>query len=180
MRAGQLMRFEQELRDIQELLSQSSLLEIHWRGVPPTTYHVLARCGGLLLSETGDPCVVEGHVFDIILPAKFPNEAPLVIWRTPILHPNIKPPEVCLGDHWFGASTIAQICECLCEMVQLKSFNLQDPLDQDVAAWFRERIQDDQLLLPIDNRPIRDLRFPFEVNSTNSPTTSNDNPAKEA
>ena len=63
------------------------------------------------LTENG-PVRKDGHTFSIIVNEEYPFEKPLVIWRTPIFHPNIMTPEdgghVCIKllDEWNFNSTM--------------------------------------------------------------------------
>jgi len=71
----------------------------------------LKGVSALELSENGS-VTRDRHRFSIILSREYPFEKPLVIWRTPIFHPNIMMPEdgghVCIKllDEWSFNSTL--------------------------------------------------------------------------
>ncbi len=67
---------------------------------------------------------------------------PVVTWLTPIIHPNILPPErnggVCLGA-WSASESLADVARRLIDLVTYRAFNISDALDRGWAEWLRER-----------------------------------------
>ena len=65
----------------------------------------------------------------------------MLSWLTPILHPNILPPErnggVCIGA-WSAGESLADLVERVVDLVGYRSFNVNDALDPATAAWLRE------------------------------------------
>ncbi len=88
---------------------------------------------------------------------------PSLVWQTRIFHPNIKPPNVCTGDIWYPALSLAELCTALCELVQYKQFNIYSPLDADAAAWLYQLLQNDHPGIPVDTRPVLDREFEIAV-----------------
>jgi ubiquitin-protein ligase len=152
----QYRRLRRELQLMRDLENQTSLLKFQAFGDAPVEYLVTLSCGGLV--RDGDRFDVSyHHRFALYLDADFPLTVPRIVWQTPIFHPNVKPPVVCIGDSWFPGSSLAALCETICAMVQLKSFNLADPLDGEAAAWLDEALLDQTVTLPIDGQPVRNL-----------------------
>jgi ubiquitin-protein ligase len=158
MTSPRVRRLEQEFDEMVRLRQTSSLIDFDAHGTPPTRYTVEYRCRGLCRQDD-NAVEVEHHSCDVLLGDRFPYQAPLVIWSTPIFHPNFMPPLVCLGNHWYPAWSIAEMCVALCEMVQYKVFNIYDPLDPVAAKWLERMLQETPEQFPVDPRPIRDLDF---------------------
>lgn len=153
-----IRRLQSEHADMLALAKVSSFVEFAAHGSPPTRYEVNFSCFGL--ARSGNALIrVSYHELDLILSNEFPLEQPKIVWRTPIFHPNMKPPDVCTGDIWYPGSSVAELCTALCEMVQFKTFNIYHPLDLEAAAWLLAYLQTDHPDIPIDPRPIRDLEF---------------------
>jgi ubiquitin-protein ligase len=154
-------RLQSEYEDMRELAKSSSLISFVSRGVPPVKYEITSRCLGLIqLAET----IVrsDNHKFDLELGDSFPLVAPAVVWRTPIFHPNIKPPHVCAGNIWYPAMSVAEYCVELCRLIQFQSFNVYDPLNQEAGLWLWVSLNADSPGIPVDNRPIIDAVFEID------------------
>jgi ubiquitin-protein ligase len=141
-----------------DLKNSSSLFTFKCEGELPTKYQVELMCGGLCRVES-EVFKIGNHKFDIILEEKFPFGPPLIIWKTPIFHPNFKFPFVCMGDHWYPGWNLAEMCVTICEMVQYKSFNIYDPLNVEAVEWVKKELIENPATFPVDDRPVRDLDF---------------------
>jgi ubiquitin-protein ligase len=162
MTAPQLRRLENEYAGMLELAQASSLVSFTSRGVPPVRYEVSLECGGVI--RVGSEMYPSSeHRFTITLDDAFPMLPPLLTWHTRIFHPNIKPPNVCTGDIWYPALSLAELCTTLCELVQYKQFNIYSALDHDAATWIYRQLQSDDPGIPVDRRPVRDRDFEIEV-----------------
>jgi ubiquitin-protein ligase len=158
MPSPRIRRLESEHAEMVDLAKASSMVEFSSHGTPPTRYQVVLTCTGI--ASAGNMLIpVMRHEFDLILSPEFPMLEPTIVWRTPVFHPNIRPPHVCTGDIWFAGSSLAELCVALCEMVQYKSFNVYHPLDRDAALWLLEYLKTDSPEIPLDPRPVRDLDF---------------------
>ncbi|WP_412543199.1 ubiquitin-conjugating enzyme E2 [Longispora sp. K20-0274] len=155
-------RLSSEYRDMRELARTSSLIEFTTHGVPPTRYDVVLRCWGVRQFEERVVGISEHHV-EITLDANFPLLPPIVVWKTPIFHPNIKPPHVCSGNIWYPAMSLAQFTVSLCEMVQYKSFNVYSALNDDAVDWVLTVLANELGPIPIDTRPVIDHDFPIDI-----------------
>lgn len=136
---------------------RSPLLRVEPHGDPPDRYRVELRCRGLAKVD-GKPEPAERHEVEIVLPADYPTRPPEVRWRTPIFHPNVlgsdhpyHPGKVCLGP-WTPSQFLDDLVVRLAEMVQMKDYGLQSPLNPEAALWVKEH----EAELPLDSRDVRE------------------------
>lgn len=160
---GQLTRLRNEHARLLKLQQSSSMISISTHGEPPTRYEIRLTCEGLRWTPAGiERCSY--HEFDLLIDSNFPAMPPQIVWRTPIFHPNIRPPNICIGDYWFAGSGIDEICVAVAEMVQYKTFNIYDPLNPEAAAWVSAMSGDGGVMpFPIDPRPFHDLDFEIQI-----------------
>lgn len=155
-------RLEREAALMQELAEKSSLVQFGTNGQPPTEYSVNLRCGGLRLEGSRvEP--THWHSFLLRLTPEFPLAPPRIVWLTPIFHPNFRMPDVCVGDAWYPGSSLAALCEVVCEMVQYKKFNIYDPLNREAAEWLEDQLERRAITLPVDAQPVYNQRFDMRV-----------------
>ncbi len=166
--SGQLTRLKNELSLMQALANSSSLIRFGTVGSPPTKYEVELSCVGLALEAGYEVTHRDHHAFVIAIGDQFPALAPTLIWKTPIFHPNFRPPHVCLGNYWYPAWSLAEMCVSICEMVQYKVYNVYDPLDVEAAKWVNRYLELEGNSLPIDPRPVTDLDFDLGVTAGTS------------
>lgn len=155
-------RLHHEHEQMRQLERSSSMVSFSSAGIPPTQYAVTLSCRGL--RRFGDTVAESNiHQFDVTLSESFPLVPPVVVWLTPVFHPNLKPPYVCTGDIWYPAMSIAEFVVALCELVQYKSFNIYDPLDEEATTWLVDLLQSEAAVVPIDPRPVVDLDFEIGI-----------------
>jgi hypothetical protein len=77
------------------------------------------------------------HEVDVFLGPEYPDVAPVLQWRTAILHPNIKAPAVCAGliHHWDSETTLDTVIAWLWDMIRYRIYNLDDVLDPNATKW---------------------------------------------
>jgi ubiquitin-protein ligase len=109
-------------------------------GSPPETYEVMLKARGLARDPDGKVRLRDLHRFTLYLHLDYPRRPPIVVWLTPVFHPNLLPPErnggVCIGS-WSASESLADLCRRLSDLVAYKSLNLDDPLDPEAAEWAR-------------------------------------------
>lgn len=143
-------RLKLDLERMQKLVRESSLISFDVRGNLPEQYMVRYRCTGLG-SKQGDE--INEHRVHITLGIDYPERPPTILWQTPIFHPNIKPPYVCiLGEAWKPKKLLDELVLQMGEMIQYKNYNVHDPLDRDAAEWVRKNPRS----FPVDHRELRD------------------------
>ena len=151
------MREKRLLKDLQmltELDQSSDLIEVQHTGDPPLKYIVTYHCTSLIwLEGSSSPSYANRHQLEIYLHREYPRRPPALKWLTDIFHPNVMPPKknggVCIGG-WSAAETLDNLCLRIGEMLQYKSFNLDDPLNEEAAEWAKEHLDS----FPVDRRQL--------------------------
>jgi ubiquitin-protein ligase len=119
-------------------LADQGTVSFRTEGDPPDVYHVLISAPGLARTPEGALALRRVHRCTIYLHLDYPRRPPVLAWLTPVLHPNILPPErnggVCIGA-WSAGESLADLVRRVVDMVTYRSFNVADPLDPAVAAW---------------------------------------------
>ncbi len=137
-----LRRLWSDYMNLRELVSLGDLIEMAPAGDPPDRYRFRYRCKTLAPPEKrGSPRIIQSSVYDIYLHRDYPQKPPMAIWRTPIFHPNILPPErggtVCFGG-WSPGETLADLVLRIGEMIQYKNYDLDDALNLQAVKWVRK------------------------------------------
>lgn len=94
----------------------------------PDLYDVTLRYRSFveLVPGESEPRKGNEHRVEILLSAHYPRRAPIVIWKTPIFHPNIsRTGGVCLGalmERWLPGMGLARLVRMLIEMVEWRNF----------------------------------------------------------
>lgn len=104
-------------------------------GNPPEkyTFEFHVPC---LVPTVGDAFQIGNrHRAEIFLPLDYPRRAPLCRMITPVVHPNIDPQKICIGDHWAAGQTLAHLVVRIGEMLCYQSYNVKSPLNAKAAAW---------------------------------------------
>jgi ubiquitin-protein ligase len=129
-----------DLQQMQELVSRDERVSFHAEGHPPEVYHLLLNRLGLARQGHGDLVLRHVHRFSVYLHLDYPRRPPQFSWLTPIFHPNILPPErnggVCIGV-WSASESLVDLVLRVAAMVEYRSFNPDDALDPEAAAWVR-------------------------------------------
>jgi ubiquitin-protein ligase len=134
-----LRRLHADLQHMSDL-AQRGTITFRTEGLPPDVYHVMVHAPGLARDAQGDLVVRNTHRFTAYLHLDYPRRPPVLAWSTPVLHPNILPPErnggVCIGA-WSAGESLADLIERVVDLVSYRSFNVSDALDPAVADWVR-------------------------------------------
>ena len=147
-------RLKMDWEKMKKLRQSSDLISFALTGSELDRYVVSFSCQGLLwLPGAPAPSLSARHQCGIYLHLSYPRNPPQLKWLTEIFHPNILPPSqnggVCIGA-WTPAETLAQLCVRLAEMVQMKNYNVNDPLNIAAALWARKNAGQ----FPVDGRPV--------------------------
>lgn len=162
-----LRRLYADLQHMTELVDQNSSVEMRSEGNPPETYHLMINTAGLSRGHDGQPVIRNIHRCTVYLHSDYPRRPPVVTWLTPVLHPNILPPErnggVCIGA-WSASESLADLVRRLVELVSYRSFNIGDSLDKQAAAWVAEHnVQPGSDLAALIQDLATGVDKPFEV-----------------
>lgn len=147
-------RLKIEWEKMKELQQNSDMISFSLAGAELDKYIVSFKCKGLFwLPGAIAPSVSINHKCEIYLHLNYPRNPPQLKWLTEIFHPNILPPSqnggVCIGS-WTPAETLEQLCVRLAEMIQMKNYNINDPLNITAALWAKENTRN----FPVDDRPV--------------------------
>ena len=123
-------------------LAREGVISFRTEGDPPDTYHLLIAEPGLARTATGEITVRGIHRCTAYLHLDYPRRPPVLVWATPIVHPNILPPDrnggVCIGA-WSAGESLADLVRRVTELVAYRAFNIDDALDPEAARWVRSR-----------------------------------------
>lgn len=132
-------RLRADLAQMEELAALGGIA-FRGEGSPPETYHVMLNVHGLAREQDGSVRLRDLHRCTIYLHRDYPRRPPIIVWLTPVFHPNLLPPErnggVCIGG-WSASESLADLCRRLRDMVSYKSLNVDDALDLEAAEWVR-------------------------------------------
>lgn len=86
------------------------------------------------------PIEVDEHDVFLSLPPDFPMAAPIVLWRSPRFHPNIRASDgfVCLGelaDGYRPGMDFGELCDLLVEIAAYRNYELSPTLNKKAAVW---------------------------------------------
>jgi len=149
-----LRRLHADMAAMRELVRGSDFITFADQGNPPDRYRVIYTCRGLAWDPLDEaPVIAEHHEGEFYLHRDYPRRPPQIIWRTPIFHPNILPPTegggVCIGG-WTPSESLADLVLRVGEMIQFRSYNPEDVLNPQAAAWAETHAA----RLPVDDRPL--------------------------
>jgi len=127
-----------------EEAEQQGLLGFHSEGNPPERYQLMLDSPGLALID-GSLVKRRVHRCEVYLHRDYPRRPPVVVWTTPVFHPNLLSPErnggVCIGT-WSASESLPDLVRRLKDMIAWRSFNTGDALDLEAADWvLREKIE---------------------------------------
>lgn len=109
--------------------------------MPPERYVVVYKIPSLRLSSTNEAVVVDQTVINVFLPATYPREKPIVTSIDPVYHPNFGTDQkVCIADFWTPANSLADILVDIGDMLQMRKYNIQSPLNAEAANWTNENV----------------------------------------
>lgn len=133
-------RLAADLQQMSELAARGTV-SFRTEGDPPETYHLMITAPGLARNADGVLTVRRLHRCTAYLHLDYPRRPPVFSWLTPIVHPNILPPErnggVCIGS-WAAGESLADLVVRLVDLVTYRALNVNDALDPVAAAWVRE------------------------------------------
>ena len=96
-----------------------------------------------LLPNEGEPHKnnkTHPHRVEITLDAQYPRRAPIVAWKTPIFHPNIRQSDgaVCLGElqeRYLPGMGLARLVRMLVDMLLWRNFDTYSAINKEAAEW---------------------------------------------
>lgn len=123
--------------------------------MPPEKYMIRFNCKGLWRREDGTIVEAPYHLLEVVFGADYPSKPPTFVWLTPIWHPNLMRPYICLEGRPFAVGwTLDLIVQEVGRLVMYQSYNVKDPLNKEAADWARDNAQ----RFPVDDRDLLDSR----------------------
>ena len=110
---------------------------------PPEQYRITYRVPGVSLDPAGQPVIVDEHQVLVTLGSGYPRQKPFCTCETQVFHPNFgrnAGDEICIGDYWTPAQTLADIVIKIGEMLQYREYNTLSPLNGTAARWASENV----------------------------------------
>lgn len=136
MTPSRLRRLNADHDRVRAIFGQHSYIRlISAEGNPPEKYTFEIHVRSLVPAE--DDSFREGspHRAEVFLPMDYPRRPPFCRMITPVVHPNIDPQKICIGDHWSAGQSLADLIVRIAEMLCYQSYNVQSPLNAKAAAW---------------------------------------------
>lgn len=134
-------RLAADLAGMNELTAEG-VVTFRAEGDPPETYELLISAVGVSCDARGTVKARHIHRCAIYLHLDYPRRPPVVTWQTPIMHPNILPPQrnggVCIGA-WGAGESLADLTRRLVDLVTYRAFNIADALDEAAGAFVAAR-----------------------------------------
>jgi len=107
-------------------------------GSPPEEYQLVLHVPGVM-REGGEVKPISLHRVRVVLGPDYPARAPDLFWETPVFHPNIAPPRVCLQGRLYAAGvTLDEIFLTMAQMVDYRLYNVKSVLNKEAGAWALE------------------------------------------
>jgi ubiquitin-protein ligase len=153
-----LRRLQSDLRAMQQLQAESSILHFTTHGDLPENYTIWFLGKGLMRGEDNGPIdLLEKHEVTVRLGAGYPRMMPEIRWKSNVFHPNISGNgSVCLGGYgtyWVPSLTLDELCHMLWDMVRYENYDVTSPYNREAALWAKTQ---STYRLPLDKRPLRD------------------------
>jgi ubiquitin-protein ligase len=123
--------------------------------MPPEKYLIRFKCKGLWQQDNGSIAEAPYHLMEAVFGADYPSKPPTFVWLTPIWHPNLRRPYICLEGRPFAVGwTLDLIVQEVGRLVQYQSYNVNDPLNHEAAEWAKQNAD----RFPVDDRDLLDSR----------------------
>jgi ubiquitin-protein ligase len=120
---------------------------------PPEKYMIRFNCKGLWKHDNGSIIEAPYHLMEVVFGADYPSKPPTFVWLTPIWHPNLRRPYICLEGRPFAVGwTLDLIVQEVGRLVQYQTYNVNDPLNFEAAEWARQNTH----RFPVDDRDLLD------------------------
>lgn len=130
--------------------------EVESPDYPPEKYIIHFNCLGLWRDKDHTVKESSSHLLEVIFGADYPSRPPTFVWLTPIWHPNLMTPYICLEGRPFAVGwTLDLIVQEVGRLVQYQSYNLKDPLNKEAVEWAKQNAH----RFPVDDRDLLDYRI---------------------
>ena len=152
MNAKRRQRLREDFERLEALCELNKGL-IHFKVLsldnPPEQYRVTLHCRGVW-RDHGEVLEVDQHRIGIYLSQDYPEREPLLQWESPVFHPNIQAPGVCLFGRWNSSVRLDSVCVGLWDMARYHLFSIDDKWNDAAAEWIKKGHRD----FPVDRRTL--------------------------
>jgi ubiquitin-protein ligase len=150
MTPARLRRLQADFSRVQAVFSGHARIRlVAAEGSPPEKYTFEFHLASLVPGESESFELGSNHRAEVFLPVDYPRRPPFCRMITPVIHPNIDPQKICIGDHWSAGQSLADLVVRIGELLCYQSYNVKSPLNAEAAAWV-ERHQERLPLERID------------------------------
>ncbi len=133
--------------------------------MPPEKYMIRFKCKGLWQQDNGSIVEAPYHLMEVVFGSDYPSKPPTFVWLTPIWHPNLRRPYICLEGRPFAVGwTLDLIVQEVGRLVQYQTYNVNDPLNHEAAEWAKQNAE----RFPVDDRDLLDSRIRVTERETTS------------
>ncbi len=133
--------------------------------MPPEKYMIRFKCNGLWQQDNASIVEAPYHLMEVVFGADYPSKPPTFVWLTPIWHPNLRRPYICLEGRPFAVGwTLDLIVQEVGRLVQYQTYNVNDPLNHEAAEWAKQNAE----RFPVDDRDLLDSRIRVTERETTS------------
>ena len=130
---------DQLTNDFEEVQSTLALYPsiklIQVEGLPPDSYEIEYLIKGYVRDNDGSINQAENHKVRFSLPFGYPHFPPTVKPLSAIFHPDIDPDAIRITAYWQNNPSLPELIIHIGEMICGKSYNLEDPFNQEAADW---------------------------------------------
>jgi ubiquitin-protein ligase len=137
--ASEIDQLTRDFEEVNKLLTQYPQIHVaQTEGDPPAAYEVEYQLTGLIRQTDGSIGQGSRHLLRISLPFGYPHFPPTVKPLTSIFHPDVDPDAVRIASYWQQNPSLAELMVHMGEMICAKSYNLEEPFNQEAADWYSE------------------------------------------
>lgn len=158
--ASETDQLAHDFEEVRKLLARYPQIHaVRTQGEPPATYEIEYQLNSLTRQGDGNVSKSARHRVHINLPFGYPHFPPAVKPLTPLFHPDVDPDAVRIASHWQQNPSLADLILHIGEMICAKSYNLEEPFNQEAADWYSEHADE----FPLDELHLEDADLDLET-----------------
>ncbi len=142
MSQTRLRRLQADYERVQQVFAAHPRIRlVSAEGNPPEKYTFEFQVQSLVPIADDRHAVGKVHRAEVFLPMDYPRRPPFCRMITPVVHPNIDPRKICIGDHWSAGQSLPHLVIRIAEMLCYQSYNTKSPLNAKAAAWVEKNME---------------------------------------
>jgi len=135
-------RLENDFRALREFLSNRSHIQLdEIEGDPPDYCQLLFETCGIVKLDNNRPVYGFSHRIELVFPADYPRDGPIINHLTPVFHPNFYPDgNVCVST-WIPGRTVMTLVQQIDDMIAYRNFDkhfIRNAPNPEAAQWVEE------------------------------------------